>query len=136
MTLEGLDLSGLQALAESAMITPCRVVRSGPGVFDPNTNLTTSTASLQWSGECNIETRQVQVAFTENAEGLVASTDYAIQIPVDAVVAAGDLLQVFDIDGNATVTRAFFIEGTHRPSWEVQQSLQVVEVPVTSITVT
>lgn len=135
MSLTGLDLSGLRALAESAMITPCRVVRAGPGVFDPNTNLTTSTATLQWSGECNVETRQVQVAFAENAEGLVASTDYQIQISVDAVVAGGDLLQIFDEDG-ATVVRAFFIEGTHRPSWEVQQALQVVEVPVTSITVT
>lgn len=134
MSLEGFDLSELQALAESAMGTPCRVLHGTAGVFDPNTNLTTSNASLQWSGLCNIETRDVQVAFAENAEGLVPTTNYQIQVPIDAVVLAGDLLQVLDDDGN--VTRAFFIQGARQTTWQVQQTLQVVEVPVTAITVT
>lgn len=133
--MEGLDLSELQALAESVMITPCRIIRSTGETFDPNTNLSNATASLQWSGECNIETPRVQVAFAENAEGLVASTRYEIEVSVEALAASKDLLQILDDDG-VTVTRAFFIDGIYRPSLEVQQRLQVVEVPVTAITVT
>lgn len=135
MSLGGIDLGQMQEIAESAMITPCRIVRSTPGAFDPNTNQTTSTASLQWSGSCNIEARAVLVGFSESGEGLVANTDYIIQVPVEAIAAGGDLLQVLDED-EVTITRAFFIEGIHRPTWEVQQSLQVVEVPVIDITVT
>lgn len=128
------DISQLLVIAEALMITPCRVVRPTGGAFDPNTNLTAATATLQWSGYCNVETRQVQVGFTESGEGLVASTDYAIQIPVDAIAAGGDVLQTFDDTG--AVVRAFFIEGIHRPTFEVQQTLQVVEVPVAAVTVT
>lgn len=135
MSLEGIDLSRLQAIAESAMITPCRIVRSTPGAFDPGTNLTTSTASLLWTGSCNIETRAVLVGFSESGESIVASTDYTIQVPVEAIAAGGDLLQALN-DAGDVVTRAFYIEGIHRPTWEVQQSLQVVDVPVTAITVT
>jgi hypothetical protein len=128
------DLTELQELAEAAMITPCRVVHPTDGTFDPNTNQTTSTATLTWSGYCNIETREIQVGFSESGEGLVASTDYQIQVPVEATAPADDLLQELNEDGD--VVRAFFIKGNLRPTHEVQQTLQVVERPVVAITVT
>ena len=123
----------LKQTAESAMQTACRIIRPTGLTFDPVTNLNTAAGSLVWSGYCHIEL-QPTIGIRESAAALVPDVGYRIYVPLDAIAANGDVLQA--LDGNGTPVKAFGVDGVGKGTWDVQQTLQVSEIPVITFTLT
>ena len=123
----------LQRVAESAMQTSCRIIRPTGLTFDPVTNTNAAAGQLVWSGYCHIEL-QPTIGIRESATALVPDVSYRIYVPLDAIAANGDVLQA--LDDNGTPVAAFGVDGVGKGTWDVQQTLQVSEIPVIAFTLT
>ena len=123
----------LKQIAESAMQTACRIIRPTGLTFNPVTNTNAAAGQLVWSGYCHIEL-QPTIGIRESATALVPNVSYRIYVPLDAVAASGDVLQA--LDDSSTPVKAFGVDGIGEGTWDVQQTLQVSEIPIITFTLT
>lgn len=125
-------LPELRAQAESMMITPCRISRTGTVTANPDTGADVIIPGAKvYAGGCKVQAREGQPQPAESGTATVIAQSLEVHVPASSgPYRKGDLVEILDRpDGAAAVVeRRFRVEGLHRKTWQTAQRLQVEEL--------
>lgn len=114
-------LPELRAQAESLMVTPCTITRTGARVLDENTGNYTTPTTVIYAGGCQIAGRDTQVMDLTSGSADIDALRAVIKVPFNSgPYRKGDIVTA---DG-----RTFKVEGPDDRTWQKSQKLPVVEV--------